>query len=157
MSSKNITESAQEQWKIAPESLLAAQTYINTLDITETAKTLQISEEDLSYHLNKKEVKRFIDTVFLDQGYLNRFKLQQTLSIIIDKKMEEMEESEVYSDKDIADLLSLAHKMRMDEINAMIKAEQITNKTTITKQQNIQINDWGENYKSLLDNLVSTE
>lgn len=155
MSSKNLTESTQEHWKLAPESLLAAQTYLETLNLGEAARTLEISEDELTHQLNKKEVKRFIDAVFLDQGYLNRFKLQEKLTYIIDKKLEEMEDTELYSEKDIADLLALAHKMRMDEINAMIKADQTINKTTIAKQQNIQINDWGENYKNLLENLVT--
>ena len=155
MSSKNITESAQETWKLAPESLLAARTYLESLNINETAAALNVPVDEVVDQLSKKEVKRFINTVFLDQGYLNRFKLQETLTKIIDKKLEEIEETELYSEKDITDLLALAHKMRIDEINAQIKAEQVIQKTTIAKQQNIQINEWGENYKNLIENLVS--
>ena len=34
----------------------------------------------------------------------------------IEKKMEEAEESEIYTSKDLADLLQMAHKMRIDEM-----------------------------------------
>ena len=71
--------------------------------------------------------------------------------------MEEAEESEIYSNKDLADLLQLAHKMRMDEIKAQAELEK-AKASTIKTQNNIQVNaevpfgqgNYGELMKKLL-------
>ena len=68
-------------------------------------------------------MKNYIDTVFLDTGYRNRFKIASTLDNIIEQKLEEAEESQIYTSKDLADLLQMAHKMRMDEIKTQTEAE----------------------------------
>jgi len=142
--------------KIAPEALAVAEKYLASMNIQETARALQISEEEVTSYLSKREVKRYVDTVFLDVGYRNRFKLAATLDGIIDQKLEELDESEMGSNKDIADLLALAHKMRMDEIKAqteLVKAEQSQVKT----QTNVQINEtpFGTgNYGELMQKLL---
>jgi 16S rRNA G966 N2-methylase RsmD len=142
--------------KIAPEALAVAEKYLASMNIQETALALQISEEEVTSYLSKREVKRYVDTVFLDVGYRNRFKLAATLDGIIDQKLEELDESEMGSNKDIADLLALAHKMRMDEIKAqteLVKAEQSQVKT----QTNVQINEtpFGTgNYGELMQKLL---
>ena len=59
---------------------------------------------------------------------------------MIQSKLEEAQETGVYSSKDLADLLQMAHKMRMDEIKAqaeLIKAEN----TSVKNQTNVQINE----------------
>jgi len=140
-----------EEWQMSPEMLAVAESYIATTDIRLTAQELNIPKEKVSYYLNRPECKRFIDTIFLEQGYLNRHRLQDILSNVIEKKLEEMEESELGSSKDIADLILLAHKMRMDEI----KTTQVT--TGPRNQTNVQINNgpgFGDNYNSLLEKLV---
>jgi 16S rRNA G966 N2-methylase RsmD len=142
--------------KIAPEALAVAEKYLSSMNIQETALALQISEEEVTSYLSKREVKRYVDSVFLDVGYRNRFKLAATLDQIIDQKLEELDESEMGSNKDIADLLALAHKMRMDEIKAqteLVKAEQSQIKT----QTNVQINEtpFGTgNYGELMQKLL---
>ena len=73
--------------------------------------------------------------------------------------MEEAEESEIYSNKDLADLLGMAHKMRMDELKAqtdLAKAEASNIKT----QNNVQINadvPFGQgNYGKLMEKLLGS-
>jgi hypothetical protein len=94
--------------------------------------------------------------VYLDTGYRNRFKLASVLDEVIEQKLEEAEESQIYSNKDLADLLQMAHKMRMDEIKAMTeleKAQTVHPKQTV----NMQINElpFGQgNYGKLMEKLL---
>ena len=96
----------------------------------------------------------------MDIGYRNRFKLGQTLDTIIDKKMEEAEESEMYSSKDIADLLNLAHKIRMDELKAQTELEK-AKAGNIRTQNNVQVltdQPFGQgNYGKLMDKLLKNK
>lgn len=89
----------------------------------QTAKLLALSEFEVSSFLNRREVKKYVDEVFLDQGYRNRGKLFKLLDTIIDSKIQEAEESEVYTSKDLLDVLALMHKMRIDEMR-LIKEEE---------------------------------
>ena len=59
--------------------------------------------------------------------------------ILIDKKLEEADESQIYTNKDLADLIQMAHKMRMDEIKAMAELEKAKT-SNIKSQTNVQIN-----------------
>lgn len=140
------------EYRIAPEFLEITNVYLQSFDINETALMAGVKREVVVDVLNKKEVRRFIDNVFLNQGYMNRHKLQDAMSTLIEKKLEEMEEAGVGSTKDIADLLQMMHKMRMDEIKMMIALEE---KKGPASQTNVQINNqFGENYSSLLNKLT---
>ena len=141
---------------ISPEALEVANTYLRTTSVRETALTLKIPDETVSNFLRRREVKTYIDTVFMDLGYRNKFKLAATLDQIIEQKLEELDEAEMGSNKDIADLLALAHKMRIEELKAqteLVKAEQ----SQVKNQTNVQINEtpfgsgnYGELMKKLL-------
>ena len=120
---------------------------------------LGLGEAQISEILNRREVKQYIDTVYLDTGYRNRFKLADTLDTLIEKKMEEAEESEIYTSKDLADLLQMAHKMRMDELKAQAELEK-AKATNIKNQTNVQINDGAfgtGNYGKLMSKLLKEE
>ena len=109
--------------RISPEGLEVANAYLELGNIPAVCARLAIDESECSEVLAKREVKGYIDQVYLDTGYRNRFKLASALDDLIDRKMEEAEESEIYSNKDLADLLQMAHKMRMDEIKAQAELE----------------------------------
>lgn len=145
----------EETYNMSPEALVVANEYLQTNDVGATAIKLNMPSNKVTQYLNKREVKRYIDTIFLEQGYFNRGKIAQAMTDIIEKKLEELEEAEMSSTKDIADLLQMAHKMRMDEIKA-IQTEDKGN-TTIKNQTNVQQNfassEFGENYVGLLDKL----
>ena len=55
-------------------------------------------------------------------GYRNKNNIASVLDEMIQSKLEEAQESGVYSSKDLADLLQMAHKMRMDEIKAQAES-----------------------------------
>ncbi|MBT3513481.1 MAG: hypothetical protein HN470_05725 [Nitrosomonadales bacterium] len=148
-----------EEAHISPEGLEIANTYLKTTSVEATASSLGVTQDEVSKYLNQREVKKYVDTVFLDVGYRNRFKLAATLDDIIEKKLEELDEADMTSNKDIAELLQLAHKMRVDEMKIQtdaVKAEQ----SGIKNQTNVQINDnssFGEgNYGELMKKLLET-
>jgi len=147
--------SPDEAVKLSPEALTVVNNYLLTNDISTTSLQLGIPREKVIQQLNKREAKKYIDTIFLEQGYYNRSKIAQAMTDLIEKKLEELEEAEMSSTKDIADLLAMAHKMRMDElkvIQADEKAGTVINQTNV--QQNFNAAEMGKNYTNLLDKLT---
>lgn len=133
-----------EEYKLSPEALEFTDVYLSNLDLDETCQQLEISSEQGATFLRKKEVKRFIDNIYLEQGYMNRFKIVDVMNKAIESKLEEAEESGVFGKESLMEMLKFMHTMRMDE--AKIAAQkQATGKTT-----NIQTN----NYGALLDKIA---
>lgn len=143
--------------RISPEGLEVANAYLELGNIQAVCIRLKLDEGECSEILAKREVKSYVDQVYLDTGYRNRFKLAETLDDIIDKKLEEAHESEIYTNKDLADLVQMAHKMRMDEIKAQVDLEK-AKASNVKNQINIQNNgdvpfgqgNYGELMKKLL-------
>ena len=150
---------AKEITTISPEGLEIANSYLQFGNIRGVCDYLQVGEQQVVEVLNKREVKKYIDTVYLDMGYRNKNNIATVLDEMIANKLEEAQETGVYSSKDLADLLQMAHKMRMDEIKAqadLVKAES----TNIRNQTNVQINDtalpFGQgNYGKLMEKLLN--
>jgi hypothetical protein len=145
---------------ISPESLEIANCYLQLQDMRAVSSELDIPISIVSEALNKREVKAYIDNVFFDIGYNNRFKIRQAMDAIIAKKFQDMDEAEMGSGKDIADLLALSHKMSIEYLSKQIEMEKLRqqNETNIRSQTNIQINDnGGTNYTNLLNRLLETE
>ena len=149
---------AKDLTTISPEGLEVANAYLLYGNIAAVSQVMALSENAVAETLNKREVKQYIDTVYLDTGYRNRNNIASLLDNIIASKLEEAEETGVYSKKDLSDLLSLAHKMRMDEIKAQTELEKAKG-STIKNQTNVQINEsipFGQgNYGKLMEKLLS--
>ena len=148
----------KEVTTISPEGLEIANSYLQFGNIRGVCQHLQVSEDRVVEALNKREVKKYIDTVYLDMGFRNKNNIATALDEIVQSKLEEAQETGMYSNKDWADLLQMAHKMRMDEIKAQTDAEKAT--TNIRTQNNVQINDgslpFGQgNYGKLMDKLLN--
>ena len=144
--------------KMSPEGLEIANAYLEYGNIQETATALAVDENTISEWLGKREVKAYIDSVYLDTGYRNRFKIGNILEEVIEQKLKEAEESEVFTNKDLVDLLQMAHKIRMDEMKAQAEMEK-AKASSIKTQNNVQINaegfgqgNYGELMKKLLKN-----
>ena len=143
------------EWKMSPEMQEIVESYLRTTDANITAQDLGVPREKVIYYLNKPECKRFIDTIYLEQGYLNRHRLQDIMSEVMELKLEEMRETEMGSNKDIADLVLILHKMRMDESKVTGVGP-----AAPTTQTNVQINNgagFGTNYNSLLEKLIGNK
>ena len=145
---------------MSPEGLEIANSYLEHGNIPAVCRTLGVTENEVSDALNKREIKQYIDTVFLDTGYRNRFKLSETLDMLIEKKLEEAEETQIYTTKDMADLVQMAHKMRIEEIKAqteMEKAKAQTVKTQVNIQDNSGLPFGQGNYGELIKKLMKDQ
>jgi molybdenum cofactor biosynthesis enzyme len=149
---------AKELTTISPEGLEIANSYLQFGNIRGVCEHLQVAEQEVVEVLHKREVKKYIDTVYLDMGYRNKNTIGSLLDEMIQSKLDEAQDSGVYSSKDLADLLQMAHKMRMDEIKAqadLAKAES----SNIKNQTNVQINEtvpFGQgNYGKLMEKLLN--
>ena len=141
---KNI----MKELKINAEHLDIAEVYLRTLDIADTAQALDISKERVTKTLNKREVKSFLSTIYQEAGYRNKHKLGDLMDSLIDKKLEELEDADIGSSKDITDLVALAHKMSIENKKLDIELEKVKSQGPST-QINVQ-----NNYDSLVDRIM---
>lgn len=140
---------------IEPESLRIIEVYLeNGSDINSTALALGIPVDVVTRHLAKKESRDFINELFMNAGYRNREKFFSIMDVIIDKKIEEAEDWDIYSSLDLVELLEKYHKMKMAEMQMEIKLAESKKANQPTNQTNIQING-GDNYQKLIDKLVT--
>lgn len=142
---------------ISPEGLEIAKVYLETQDIQLTAKRLGIDQLQVTQYLEKSEVKNYVDQVYLNAGYRNRFRLAEVMDQIIERKLGELSDADIGSSKDILEILQFAHKLRMDEMAAAAKLE-AARQNSVKSQTNIQINQspYGDtNYGKLLDQLLN--
>jgi hypothetical protein len=148
---------ANEITTITPEGMEVANSYLQFGNIRAVVNSLGVSEYKVAEILNKREVKKYIDTIYLDMGYRNKNNIAGVLDAMIQSKLEEAQETGIYSSKDLADLLQMAHKMRMDEIKAQAELEK-NSTTAIRSQTNVQINEgvpFGQgNYGKLMEKLL---
>jgi hypothetical protein len=104
------------QIALTPEALDIVNAYLTYGSAKETAEQLQVPEYEVVRLLERNDVKDYITGVYLDRGYRNKHRLGEVLDRMIDAKLEEAEESGIYTSKDLFDLLQFAHKMRIDEL-----------------------------------------
>lgn len=129
---------------IIPESLEVANTYLETGSIETTSQKLGVAVQDVTRVLNERQVKDYINQVYLDTGYRNRFKLANLLDDLIESKIQEGLDAEFMTKADLLELMKFSHQLRMDQA----KIEQ-------TNQTNVQMNfGGGGNYTALMEKLM---
>jgi hypothetical protein len=157
ITTKPATSSPAESIAISPEALEVANCYLQLQDVKKVAEALELESSLVSQLLARREVKAYIDHVFFDIGFNNRFQMRSAMDAIIKKKFQEMEEAGTGSNKDIADLLALSHKMSMDILDKQIALEKIK-AGEVKSQVNVQINDNsisdGSRYGALINKLL---
>ena len=142
---------------ISPECLEIANMYLELQNVQKTATGLGLSPDQVTEILDRREVRAYIDNVFLDVGFNNRFRMRQIMDTIIQRKLQELDEAEVGSSKDIADLLALSHKMTMEQLDRQIQLEKVRSASKVQTQVNVQMNEFGGDgtkYGSLLSKLL---
>lgn len=150
------TNTPAELINISPEGLEVANCYLQNQSIAKTADELDISVEIVTQFLARREIRAYVDNVFMDLGFNNRFKMRRAMDALIAKKFQEMDESETGSTKDISELLALSHKMSMELMDKEIALKKLdADKGGPKTQTNIQINESGNNYGSLIERLIS--
>ena len=122
-----------------PTYLLVANDFLAGQSIDEIAKNHSLTMDQVTSIIENKEVKSYVDNVYLSQGYLNRQKRLSVINKVIDEKLQEAFESGVYSKKDLLDWMKLLNDM---ETSARPKRE-----TGVA----VQINN---NYDSLMKDLL---
>jgi hypothetical protein len=148
-----------ETIKLAPEALEVANCYLQLNDPRKVADELDLDVEVVTNMLKLREVKTYIDAVFMDSGYNNRFLMRRAMDALIKQKFQELEEAGTGSQKDISELLALSHKMSMDLLDKEIQLEKIRSGTAPQRQVNVQINEGldGSKYSKLVQQLISGE
>lgn len=139
---------------ISPEALEVANCYLISQDAAKVSEELNISMALVVQTLNRREVKAYIDHVFMDLGFNNRIKMRQALDAIMAKKFQELDESEAGSNKDILEIMALSHKFTMEHMDRQIELEKLKS-SNLRSQVNVQINEPGSNYSSLLEKLIN--
>ena len=150
------TKHPAEALSISPEALEVANCYLQEQDTTKVALTLGTTPELVAQVLARREVKAYVDQVFFDMGFNNRFKMRRAMDAIISKKFQEMDEAGVGSGKDILEILALSHKMTMETLDKQLQLEKLR-ESNIRTQTNIQINDGGSNYSTLISRLLQDD
>lgn len=148
-----------ETVKISPEALEVANAYLQLNDARQVAQELDLDPEIVTNLLARREVKAYIDSVFFDSGYNNRFLMRRAMDALIKQKFSELEESQTGSTKDIAELLQMSHKMSMDLMDREIQLAKAQQATGPQKQVNVQINEGldGSKYSQLVQKLITGE
>ena len=141
---------------ISPEALEVANCYLQNQDVRKVSEDLGIPTELVTQILARREVRAYVDNVFMDIGFNNRFKMRRAMDALISKKFAEMDEAGIGSTKDISELLALSHKMSMELLDKEIQLKKLdVDKGGPKTQTNIQINESGNNYGSLIERLIT--
>lgn len=148
-----------ETLQIAPEALEVANCYLQLQDSKRVASELDMPVTLVTEILSRREVKSYIDHVFMDTGFNNRFVMRDAMDALIKQKFQELHESQTGSTKDIAELLQMSHKMSMDLLDREIQLEKLRSGSAPQKQVNVQINEGldGSKYSQLVSRLISGE
>lgn len=148
-----------ETLAIAPEALEVANCYLQMQDARKVADELDMPVTLVTEILARREVKSYVDHVFMDTGFNNRFEMRAAMDALIRKKFQEMHEADVGSTKDITELLALSHKMSMDLLDREIQLAKAQQSTAPQRQVNVQINEGldGSKYSHLISRLISGE
>lgn len=152
--------STVESIQISPEALEVANCYLQMQDVRAVSSELGVPIALVNDYINKREVKAYIDNVFMDLGFNNRFNIRKIMDAVIEKKLMEMDEAGIGSNKDIVDILAMSHKMSIEHLSKQIELEKLRqqHETNIRSQVNVQINDnGGSNYGQLLQKLLKED
>ena len=154
MSAQDISPFSEDAHpnKISPEGANIANTYLlNSCSILNTAKDLNLPTHEVSAVLQEPLVKTYVNSILKENGYRHMIKIAEKLDDLIDKKWVELEEAEIGSNKDIADLLNLAHRMRMD-MAKFLQGETPASPSTLNQTQ---VNVFGKGqYGKLMQKLL---
>lgn len=102
---------ALEAPSLDPAILTVANEYLSGESIDTIAKNHALTMDQVTAIIERKDVRSYVDSVYLSQGYLNRVKRLALINRVVDKKMQEAIESDVYSKKDLLDWMKLLNDM----------------------------------------------
>jgi len=154
-------QSPAEVLNISPENLEIANCFLELQDSKKVADLLDVPVDLVTRILARSEIKSYVNQVFFEVGFNNRFRVRDLMDTLIKKKLQDMSESETGSNKDILDIIALSHKMSMEMMDKEIQLEKLRqgNPSGIKSQVNVQINDGlgdGTKYGALINKLLTS-
>lgn len=150
------TTTPAETLSIGPEGLQVANAYLTLADIHKVSEELDMPTELVTQILDRREVRAYVNSVFFSSGFNNRHQVRELMDTIIKKKLQDMDESDTGSTKDITELLALSHKITMETLDKELQIEKLRAGNNVKQQTNIQINEGigGSKYSSLIEQLI---
>jgi len=152
-------QSPAEALQISPENLEVANCFLELQDSQKVADVLDVPVDMVTRILARSEIKAYVNQVFFEVGFNNRFRMRDLMDTLIKKKLQDMSESETGSNKDILDLVAQSHKMSMELLDKEIQLEKLRQTNPgIKSQVNVQINDGigdGTKYGALINKLLT--
>lgn len=142
---------------LQPEAMEVVEQYLRfNRDINLVATELNTTPTVVGEILNKKEVRGYLDHLFMEAGFRNREKFFDVLDNILDAKIEELNEAEMGSSMDIMDIMKIYHGMKIKELELSIKLQelQLSKGPSAGTINNVQINN-SSGYDKLLDRIIT--
>jgi len=138
---------------ISPEGAEIANRYLQcACSLYLTSEQLGVPTYEISATIEQPLVRKYINRILQETGQRRMESIMRKLDDLIEKKWLELEEAEIGSNKDIADLLGMAHKMSLDT-NKILAAESAGSK--VVSQKNTQVNLYGQgSYGKLMEKLI---
>lgn len=100
--------------ELDPQHLLVANELLTGKNVYQIAEEFGMSPDRVSAICERAETKRYVDSVLMSQGYLNRSRRLQLINRVIDQKLEEALDTGMYSKRDLLDWIKLLNEMDRD-------------------------------------------
>lgn len=126
--------------KLDPVLLAIANDYLAGEDVDKISKEYGVSQDRIAAVLDKDDVKKYIDNVYVTQGYLNRVRRMKLVNQVIEQKVQDALESGVWSKRDLLDWMK--HLNELEETAKPKKA---------SPQVAVQINNYDKLMKDLFN------
>ena len=145
---------------ISPEGARVANTYLeNGCDAKKTAEYLGMEPHDVFLMVSSRNVRDYVNEVISKAGIKSMDKISEKMQELIDKKLKELEELDMGSTKDPADLLVSLHKME-EAKQKLINARQ-PKESNVSQDKNTQVNIFGADdnsqYARLMKSIVGNK
>tara|TARA_A100000172_G_scaffold79328_2_gene66177 strand:- start:326 stop:781 length:456 start_codon:yes stop_codon:yes gene_type:complete len=126
--------------KLDPVLLAIANDYLAGEGVDKIAKEYGVSQDRVAAVLDKDDVRKYIDNVYVTQGYLNRVRRMKLVNQVIEQKVQDALESGVWSKRDLLDWMK--HLNELEETAKPKKA---------SPQVAVQINNYDKLMKDLFN------
>tara|TARA_B100000424_G_C22942376_1_gene501438 strand:- start:2103 stop:2558 length:456 start_codon:yes stop_codon:yes gene_type:complete len=126
--------------KLDPVLLAIANDYLAGEGVDKIAEEYGVSQDRVAAVLDKDEVRKYIDNVYVTQGYLNRVRRMKLVNQVIEQKVQDALESGVWSKRDLLDWMK--HLNELEETAKPKKA---------SPQVAVQINNYDKLMKDLFN------
>ena len=126
--------------KLDPVLLAIANDYLAGEGVDKISKEYGVSQDRVTAVLDKDDVRKYIDNVYVTQGYLNRVRRMALVNQVIEQKVQDALESGVWSKRDLLDWMK--HLNELEETAKPKKA---------SPQVAVQINNYDKLMKDLFN------